>query len=258
MNIKLSALSSILALFTLSVNAAPILPSNISNATGCGSSQTGCTVDYENQIVAQNFSAVQINRSSGNSWLLHYELNAPSAILSSFEFDGIIEDYTGNIWLEAPTTLLSTQDNIFTVYTDQITPDPDAVDNYGAPSTWVFGLTSADATNGSAFSYFSGDDGSGNVITDGNLTTYDGLISCVECGVDISLNLIGVGYSRGQAFINPVDQRALLLSYNDFDSFYGTGSYERNFYIAPVPVPAALWLFASGLICLAGFSKDKK
>jgi hypothetical protein len=40
-------------------------------------------------------------------------------------------------------------------------------------------------------------------------------------------------------------------------NYQGSGVFYDNIHFAPVPVPAAVWLFGSGLIGLIGFARKK-
>jgi hypothetical protein len=50
-----------------------------------------------------------------------------------------------------------------------------------------------------------------------------------------------------------------FLSFDDFDSMYGEWT-NLNLTVVPtvVPVPAAVWLFGSGLLGLVGIARSKK
>lgn len=53
----------------------------------------------------------------------------------------------------------------------------------------------------------------------------------------------------------PADFSSYLLGFNDGASMYG--EWQETVEFSPVPVPAAVWLFGSGLLGLIGFAKHK-
>jgi|GEM_PF-4950949 len=65
---------------------------------------------------------------------------------------------------------------------------------------------------------------------------------CVECGYEITLN----------PFSN-----SLVLSYYEYNP-YDTGEVSFELFVSQVPLPAAAWLFGSGLIGLLGTAIRKR
>lgn len=266
---KIYQYASLAGLISLSANAQAIsistteLPTAISpaNCPGCNVS-TNSNIDLPTMSV---FDMLTYDTSTGTareSWLLRYNLSSNSRLHSVedqtyFGGDGItttITPYTGYLWLEAPKVLDFNNPNQFNVYTDKIMPDPDNSIT-DALSTWSFSMSATDAIAGSANYYFSGFDGSGVVVESGNLSILDGLFICVECGIDVTMNLVGLDYSSGTAGFNVLDNRGLVLEYRDFFDYF---TDTRTFAVAAVPVPAAFWLFSSGLVGLLGLSRRRK
>ena len=249
---------------TASVQAAPIDPFTISSASGCTVGSTDCTVNWASQIYSPELAAVQVERSTGTSWLIRYNLYSPSASTHT-GYDDVsgnattsTKAYSGNAWLEAPEqvntsgTLLTN----FNVYTDQIDQ------NFASDSSYIpnlyLGMTINDTIlNGSASLQLSGDP---DYISSGDLVIhnlFNGFSVCVECGLDFTLNLNGLTYdSNGQLTISAalIDPGKSLLSYSDNLSGYYPSDYstDRELFVSAVPVPAAFWLFSSGLLGLAG------
>ena len=138
----------------------------------------------------------------------------------------------------------------------------------GVPLSINLGLTTSDLINGGGYlsEYLDWDYG---VVTSGSLTT-DGLPQlclAIDCGMDALFNLVYLQYfSDGSTasllpFLLADDSRGILYSqrhyYDDGDpstSYYA----EQVFAVQAVPVPAAAWLFGSGLIGLVGFARGKK
>ena len=104
---------------------------------------------------------------------------------------------------------------------------------------------------------YNGDDNSWNPLPGRDtLEIIDGIVVCIECSISVDLSLVGLTYNDfGQSWINPADSRSTLLHYNDW--FDTTESTTREFNVQPVPLPAALWLFGSGIIGLLGTARRK-
>jgi len=76
---------------------------------------------------------------------------------------------------------------------------------------------------------------------------------------DGSGNLIGFGYNAGFLDGSAFDSGVLAWIVNDASYNFASGSWDANsFAMTPVPVPAALWLFGSGLLGLAGIVRGRK
>lgn len=88
----------------------------------------------------------------------------------------------------------------------------------------------------------SGTTGEPDYINYGNATLSPFPFICVECGYEMTLNLDNLG-------LNPATGNPLVLSFHEFNP-YGTGSVDFELFVSQVPLPATIWLFASGLIGL--------
>ncbi|NOZ38001.1 MAG: hypothetical protein GXP11_08045 [Gammaproteobacteria bacterium] len=270
MNIKLNLYTGALVLSSsllasISVQAAVLGSAGLPAAIqGCEASGN-CIADIATHLDLPGMTAVELTRydvGTGmltQSWLLRYNLYAPSASTYWDNYSGVdtttVTPYTGNIWMEAPKLLDLGGPNLFNIYTDHINPDPDGA-NPTLDSTFVFSMSALDAMSGGASYYNSGDNGSGAaVITNGSLRIIDGIFTCVECGINVSLNLVGLDYSTGSANFNPADARVSLLQYSDFFDLF---TNDRTFKVSPVPVPASIWLFASGLLGLFQLARKKR
>ncbi len=232
-------------------HAIPIDASNISVASGCNNDLIiDCTVNWGLHIEAPDISAVQITRSTGTSWLIRYNVYEPSAtVTQTYDPDTgepvtYTQSYSGNIWLEAPDRLSA--ENNLSIFTDQ-------VNNYNSyPDSFYLGMTEFDMLNSGSASYlYSGEP---DYIQSGTLLNYNAL--CLECSAEITLNLNGLDYSTGSLLITSLFTPASspLLTFNEYNPYmnlYGSIS-STEFHIAPVPLPAAAWLFLSGLLALTG------
>lgn len=249
----------LLLTYTISPHAAPIDPLSISSASGCSGTSSDCTVYWASQINTSDLDAVQINRSNGSSWLIRYNLYSPSARTNT-SYGELISTtpYSGHIWLEAPDLLTETGANNFSVFVDQVDQavQIEQWDNFGNSPllTLDFGMSRSDVLNGSASYYNSGTGwGDDPVTTSGDLIFYNELFTCVECGYGLTLNLAGLDYSSGRLMFDPIlNPNQMLFSE---DEFFGQGyAHDDNqFYVSAVPVPAAFWMFGSGLLVLASF-----
>ena len=263
---KINTLALILIVIPAYTYAAPIDAFSISEASGCNfSSPSGCTVNWETSFETPELAAVQIDRGSSSSWLIRYNLHSPSAFTGNYdhnytgEYITSVTPYTGNIWLEAPTHLSTSGTNTFNIFTDQIDQNPGYQDYGLFIPNFSFGMSTADVLSGSASFNYSGSDGSNPPTSSGSLVVnnFDDLVTCVECGFDVTLNLAGILlYYSDELFIFPeLQTNTQLLSYRDF--FYDFYQ-DREFIVSAVPVPGSIWLFGSGLIGLFSFLKNKK
>jgi hypothetical protein len=253
-------LTSILLLCSVLVaGQAPAISLTSNQLPGAISACANCIVMPESSVDLGYMSVFDMVRFDNNgvptfSNLVRYNLAANSALNSSnyinWEPEYTHTDYSGYIWMEAPTTLQG-QSTQFNIYTDQISPSPDPY-SYIQNNTWTFSLNLQATLEGSGYTY-------GTTWPDytytGNLEIIDGIPLCIECAASVRLNLVGFGYtSQGNFVINPDDSRGLLLSYNDYWEMRQT---SRDFYVQAVPLPAALWLFITGVISIYGFARKQ-
>lgn len=127
---------------------------------------------------------------------------------------------------------------------------------YGAEATSVFSITfSVDQLTDFSLT--------GNLDTDwwGGSDLY---VSLKENGTEI----FGIGiWDLFDTGINPFSFDGQFATGNTYQLSLGSYSYDSNYYFeawdfnlttSPVPVPAAAWLFASGLLGLIGIAKRKR
>jgi hypothetical protein len=99
-----------------------------------------------------------------------------------------------------------------------------------------------DITAISSGTLISGFTGEYDYISYGNATLSPFPFLCVECGYKMTLN----------PFSN-----SLVLSYHESNP-YDTGEVDFELFVSQVPLPAAVWLFGSGLIGLISIARRKK
>ena len=104
-----------------------------------------------------------------------------------------------------------------------------------------------DAAGINSTTLISGFTGEYDYISYGNATLSPFPFICVECGYEMTLNLDA----------NPLMGNPLVLSYHESNP-YDTGEVNFELFVSQVPVPAAVWLFGSGLIGLIGLARKKK
>ena len=137
----------------------------------------------------------------------------------------------------------------------------------------VFGLTAGDTitatgifndsalTSGSGFIDFSS--GSGNTMTINVGTEIFTAANDTDFGTgggpSITLSSLSLADFDFQAFMGSngavADFNSNFTSFDDFDML--VGDWQTDIQITAVPVPAAVWLFGSGLIGLAGVARRK-
>lgn len=111
------------------------------------------------------------------------------------------------------------------------------------PSTWMI---SENQNAGGGFFKF-------DLQLDGNGGSRTELLSFSITGVDEDMI---TSYATGSS-LNPSSSEFFAAHVGGFDEINGVTSAQFAG-SSPVPVPAALWLFGSGLIALTGFARNKK
>jgi hypothetical protein len=84
-------------------------------------------------------------------------------------------------------------------------------------------------------------------------------LSFFESGVNAKDAQIKLTLDAGTYFTN-VSSNASLFAYQfnvDTNNVAGTGALVSNVSVSSVPLPAAVWMFATGMISFFGFSKRK-
>ncbi len=214
-------------------------------------------VNFTSFLDSPNFSVFDLTGIGSeytkpfNNFLIRYNLDASSNI-SSTNASGIISrtSLSGSVWLEAAKTLDLNNDNLVKVYRDK-------VKNLDSMPSWplIFSFTAAAARSGSGnvsapdfFGVYPGfSTQSGNV-------SVNGVFTCIECGFDITLNLIGLSYDgNGQSSFNLSDNRASLMTFHDFvdgGSNYTNINQTESLNVQPVPLPSSIGMFSAALLLL--------
>ncbi len=226
-----------------------------------------CTVDVGPTTVIGQMAAYSFvdNRQGAavSGYALHYSLLPPSGESDS---NSGITPYGGDIWLTVQDSYdLTLDSNLITVYTDTVNPQPNNIlnDSNGLDIDVLMANTALLA--GSGFE-ITGLDAGNAVISQGNMqlqSDFGGtaLLTCVAegCQATADLNLIYLSYIQSGNLavlqFNQDDSRGLLYELtSEFSALPENGGFStaQSYYVAAVPVPAAFWLFASGLLGLVG------
>jgi len=197
-------------------------------------------------------------------YALRYSLLPPSGL---YDYSAQTQAYAGEVWLTVQDTYtLAADSNRMTVYTDTVSPLPGNLligDSNGLDVD--IDLSNAALLSGAGYE-ITGLDDQFNSIYQANMTLRDdsgynqALLPCLDagCGSTATLNLLYLIYldkgdGTASLFFNSADTRALLYQITnsyDEDPQYGGFDNRQSYYVAPVPVPATLWLFVSGLLML--------
>ena len=242
-----------------------VLPDDIQRCVDDGS----CNVNQQSMSEYNNVSMYEYIDLASNttSKLIRYSL------VDAYQVDqDVMTDFSGYVWLKASDSFSATEStHDLTLYLDQSSPARLDM-TYGAmqnPDVIHLGLTAADLLAGTAFttSIVSSDYPSG-YFEDGDLLSDAIPPPCLAdyCGVDAFLHLVYLQYvDEGSSYsllpwLNESDSNEVLYSQRSyFDSGDVTSDYyqEQVFSVQAVPLPAATWLFMSGLLALTGFIKRK-
>lgn len=228
-----------------------------------------CFVSNVSSYDSGTASAFQMSQVTGtgspdNDWLMRYTLAAPSGQSGTNWFPS--ESFSGYLWMVAPSSYSAAQSFAsFTVYLDKVSPTPNSM-NY-QNGVINLDMSTADVLAGTSYRT-TGLDYNNNSYSYGNL---GGNIpgSCVSPGCEshaqinlAQLTYTNFGYAIYLTAFNPSDTRGLVYTQSSsYPGYNGDPSTAVNgvqsFYISAVPVPAAAWLFGSGLLGLMGVVRRK-
>jgi hypothetical protein len=183
--------------------------------------------------------------------LLRYTRYAPSKeTYESYNFNsGSIETKEVSLpkyfWVAAPTEVSSQGENIVKLMHSE--------SEYN--NSYSFNLGYDAMKNGSGV-YTSTYDPDTSIVQTGNMANI-GQNYCIECGVDVILNLVGFNYDNGDFAVSQYDSRALLFGSS---SEYPRQTSITNLFVqpSPVPLPASLWFFGSSILALGWRFKFRK
>ena len=166
--------------------------------------------------------------------------------MSHINASGVISNkpLSGSVWLEAPKNL-DLNNNLIKVYRDKV----QNLDAYSQlPLTFSFPSTATISGSGnvSVSDYFCGLP----IIQSGNVRV-DGIVNCLECGYDVTLNLIGLSYDNNGESTVYWDDRASLMAYHEYLYLDGASfSQTESLNVQPVPLPSSLEMFSSAILLL--------
>ena len=173
--------------------------------------------------------------------------------------------FSGYLWMLAKSTYSATETaHPLTLYLDKVAPTP--FNMFGQNVDLSLTMTTADLVAGSGYRT-DGLDGNNNIYSYGDLAGNVPVPCAAEgCETHAELNLLQLTYGNFGSVIalmsfNPLDARGLVYTQRSSFSCYGDISCATNdvqyFYVSAVPIPAAGWLFSSGLIGLIGIARYK-
>jgi hypothetical protein len=130
-------------------------------------------------------------------------------------------------------------------------------------------MPTSDLLAGNSFFHMGEDQGAGGFFLEGDLGAHGDLdpfnghsfVQCLAdtCEVGAEFNLINLAYvvsgSQAALTVDLADDRKLL--YSQFIGFEGERAFQY-YYVKPIPLPPAAWLFGSGLLGLVGIARRKK
>jgi len=214
-------------------------------------------------LTAPAFTAgVTITSSNGTNWLdTKLDLSAASVVTqngSLFDYNGSLSDPKWNMsWAMSvdPDPIISGSFSI--INTTALTQTFDLT--FGLPVGAAF---APGVKSGSVGFNFADTNSSGGATV--NLSTWEGLIdgSNAMSLFTSSINCFGAGCTGSIATVSagPLSQPGGVNSsigiHLVFDLTAGdTANFNTSFEVSPVPVPAAVWLFGSGLLGLVGVAR---
>jgi hypothetical protein len=216
---------------------------------------TSCSVSYNSTYDSGTASVFEIAEGSETNYLVRYALAPPSA---QTRLDPPLnEALSGYLWMGVKFQYNASETyHPVTLFLDKVTPVPFSLFTQSGDLSLL--VTTADLVTGSA-SRLSGLDGNNQSYDSGNLSG-EIPVGCLAetCEAGAMLNLVQLSYGDfgsviGLYAFNPSDTRNQVYtqheSYNGQDFPYNN---TQSFYIAPVPVPGTICLFASGLVALLG------
>ncbi|MDD2760154.1 MAG: hypothetical protein PHH11_07655 [Methylomonas sp.] len=282
MSIKLAPLVGLgLSLIQIPVHAAIIddisqLPLPVQNCALAGN----CLVESISAFDNGGIAAFRYQSADFSGYLFRYSVLPPSQASDVEEGFDYSQDppatqhhstnipLAGTLWVKAAESYSAlAASHEIVMYLDRATPSQQVViprwaDENLYPTTLNFEFSTASLSASSANRYlaltYDGDRSSGDLV--GN----EALVPCLAegCSVNQRLNLIGMAFVQvGNQLVLQFasdDTRSMLYSeaiaYNDVT--YGF-LHQRDWYVQPVPLPAAWLMWLSGFGLLAGIGKRR-
>jgi hypothetical protein len=263
-----AALLSLSLVFSIPARTATITNSDLPGSIQSCITAVTCFVSGTSAYDSATASAFQIQQIVGsgveNNWLMRYALVPPSG--QSRINPTQTDSFSGYLWMLVKSTYSATETaHPLTLYLDKVTPAPFSM--YGQYGDLSLAMSTADLVSGGGYRTY-GLDGNNDSYDYGSLSG-DVPLPCVAegCETHAELNLLELMYGDFGSIIaltsfNPSDARGLVYEQRSSYPCYGDSSCATNdvqsFYVSAIPVPAAAWLFGSGLIGLVGISRRKR
>lgn len=225
------------------------------NLTSIAEHQGADLFTYQELSSGSLISKFLVRYTLSDAYQVSYDVVMPSA---------------GYIWLGGNTQYnQASQTHDFSLYLDQVSPLPLDLTNFSSShgNTIHLGLSSNDLLAGGAhWSVYADETNgftvyeSGSLVTDG-VTSDASLCLAGGCGADATFNTVFLQFlANGTTLdlvpiLNTTDSRAILYQqrrYYDDGSEFWADYQEQVHSVQTVPLPAAVWLFASGLLGLIG------
>jgi hypothetical protein len=224
------------------------LPSEIQGCFASGTCSTFYTTgtDIISLFNTDTSAAFQYQDSSVDKWLLRYQLMSPPGTIS------------GYAWLSAQNSY------------DISGGDAHAFNLYYSGSAFysttalTLTLNDLDLASGSSFRLLVPDfEDDTQSIDEGSLLIdpADGVCLATGCGFEATFNLLDMKYVDGSFSFDASNSRGLLFDAKSWYDCGGTdcGSFaaEDSLRVSAVPLPAAIWLFGSGLLGVGAMARRK-
>lgn len=254
-------------IFSVPVRAAFVMTSELPGSIQSCITAGACLVSNVSAYDSGTASAFQITQNTGsgieNNWLVRYSLVPPSG-QSRLE-PPVDDSFSGYLWMLAKDSYSASESaHSFTLYLDKVSPGPFSM--FGQSGDLELFMPTVDLLAGSSYRTY-GIDYALNSYDLGNLSG-EVAIPCVAegCETHAQLNLLQLAYADLGSTImltgfNPSDTRGLAFTQYETFPCYGDPSCAmhdvQTFYVSAVPIPAAAWLFGSGLAVLIGAMRRK-
>ena len=205
------------------------------------------------------------NNNGVNGYLLQYHLTQPSNLnseqyINSEPYSSSNTAISGDLWMFVANSYQLTGDNTaahsIEVYFDQLSRPYDLQD--ATSRTFNFTDTALLTGSGSFDIYCCEYDGQPTPQNSMNTDIWTCLAD--GCYASALLNLLYADYTAVgniamlQINTNP-DTNGLV--YQQTDGYWESGMSTLNLAVNPIPIPGAAWLFASALLGLAGFKRNR-
>lgn len=258
----------------LSAHAIDVSVANLPNTIqSCVASNT-CGVAYTSIYDSGTVSAFGIYNvgQTGFNYLVRYALVSPSGQTTSntdfYQYPPVTTSsftpFTGYLWMQVQGGYSTSQSaNPITLYLDKVSPVPSSFYNQNGDLSLF--VSASDLLAGSSY-VNSGLDSNNQSYVSGNLSG-EVPIGCVAqgCSAFAQLNLAQLQFTLSGTTIstgfNSADSRGLVFTLGASDNGSVSGyasSISQSIYISSVPDSEPIWLFSTGLACLATVMHRKR